>query len=159
MVWKVLGPKTTLLYLFSIAATALAAGLTMDGFFTVAMPHVHHVGHDHGMLPLWLQDASAVALLAVLAWAILSPLFRRPQPHAPAPPGAAEAVVQRLELAVVGMTCDHCAATVRSALGKVAGVQAVEVDQPAGKATIRGRDLDRAALAKAVESAGYHVQG
>lgn len=159
LVWKVLGPKTTLLYLFSIAVTALAAGLTMDGFFTVAMPHAHHVGHTHEMLPLWLQDASAVALLAMLAWAILSPLFRRTQSHAPATPGAAEAVMQMLELAVTGMTCGHCAATVRKALGNVAGVHTVEVDQPTGRATIRGRDLDRAALARAVESAGFHVEG
>ena len=157
-VWKVLGAKTALIYLFSIAATSLAAGLAMDWFFQVEMPHAHD-GHPHEMLPMWLQDASAVALLAIMAWAILSPLRGRPHKHgAPAEPGPAEVGMQTLELAVTGMTCGHCAATVRSALAGAAGVQAVEVDQPAGKATVRGRDLDRAALAKAVESAGFHVE-
>ena len=64
-VWKVLGWKTTVVYLISIAACALAAGLVLDEIFpglgNIAGTHLHHMNQSP------IDHLLAVVLLAVLA--------------------------------------------------------------------------------------------
>ncbi|MDP2988981.1 MAG: permease, partial [Kiritimatiellota bacterium] len=71
IIWKVLGKKTAVIYLLTLAVCALTCGLLLDYFFQVAGLPVHH--HDgHAMIPGLVNNASGVILLAVLAWAHLS---------------------------------------------------------------------------------------
>lgn len=59
---------------------------------------------------------------------------------------------------VSGMSCEHCVAAVRAELGKVEGVTGVEVDLGSGRVTVTSdRPLDRAAVAAAVDEAGYEL--
>lgn len=58
---------------------------------------------------------------------------------------------------VSGMTCDHCVLSVREEVGEVAGVQRVDVDLASGRVAVRGAGVDDAAVASAVEEAGYEV--
>lgn len=60
-------------------------------------------------------------------------------------------------LVVEGMSCASCVGRVEQALSRVSGVENVSVNLATEKATIRGTNLDRNALAKAVEAAGYAV--
>lgn len=57
--------------------------------------------------------------------------------------------------AVEGMTCAHCVAAVREEVGQVPGVSSVDVDLAAGAVTVTGESVDTAAVAAAVEEAGY----
>jgi copper chaperone len=63
---------------------------------------------------------------------------------------------------VAGMTCDHCAASVREEVGAIAGVRGVDVDVPTGRVTVTSdaplsaADLRRA-VEEAVEEAGYRL--
>jgi copper ion binding protein len=57
---------------------------------------------------------------------------------------------------VAGMTCDHCVHAVTTEVGKLAGVQAVNVDLPTGAVAVTTQQpVDRADLAAAVDEAGY----
>ena len=58
---------------------------------------------------------------------------------------------------VVGMTCDHCAVSVTKEVANVAGVDSVDVDLASGRLAVSGRDVSDAAVAQAVERAGYEV--
>lgn len=59
---------------------------------------------------------------------------------------------------VTGMTCDHCAAAVRDEVGKADGVSRVDVDLAGGVVTVESvSPLDPAAVAAAVDEAGYEV--
>lgn len=59
---------------------------------------------------------------------------------------------------VVGMTCDHCVRSVRNEVGKVDGVTGVDVDLASGKLTVEsGQPVDGAAIAAAVDEAGYEL--
>ena len=62
-------------------------------------------------------------------------------------------------LMIEGMSCDHCKKAVTDALKKVAGVESVEVDLKAGKATVSydPARASEAAMKVAVEEAGYEV--
>ena len=52
------------------------------------------------------------------------------------------------------MSCGHCEAAVKQALGRVAGVDAVKVDLSSKLVTVSGRQLTDEQLRAAIEEAG-----
>ena len=58
---------------------------------------------------------------------------------------------------VVGMTCEHCVASVTEEVGEVPGVEGVSVDLAAGTVEVSGSGIDDAAVRAAVDEAGYRV--
>jgi len=57
---------------------------------------------------------------------------------------------------VTGMTCGHCAASVREEVSEIPGVTDVDVNVDSGAVVITSEaELDRAQLAAAVTEAGY----
>ncbi len=68
-IWKVLGGKTAIIYLLTVAGCALAAGLTIDYLANWFGSEV--VTKPQWMLPEPVKTASSVVLIAVLSYAIL----------------------------------------------------------------------------------------
>ena len=61
-------------------------------------------------------------------------------------------------ITVDGMSCGHCVNSVESELGKVPGVQRVDVDLSSGRVTIESEQpIAEAAIAAAVDEAGYEL--
>jgi copper chaperone len=61
-------------------------------------------------------------------------------------------------LTVTGMTCGHCAASVREEVSSIDGVTGVDVDVSTGRLTIDSvRELDAQVIKNAVEEAGYQL--
>lgn len=59
---------------------------------------------------------------------------------------------------VTGMTCGHCATSVRAEVGGIPGVRTVDVDLSTGLVTIGSENqLDPSAISDAVAEAGYAV--
>ncbi|MFI7465329.1 heavy-metal-associated domain-containing protein [Nonomuraea sp. NPDC049646] len=59
---------------------------------------------------------------------------------------------------VSGMTCGGCAGTVKTEIGKVAGVSSVDVELATGQVTVTSADaLDDAKIRDVVEEAGYEL--
>ena len=57
---------------------------------------------------------------------------------------------------VTGMTCGHCVASVTEEISEIDGVENVEVDLASGNVVVTsGAPLERAAVAAAVDEAGY----
>ncbi len=150
-VWKVMGRRTALIYLGTIAVTALAAGLTLDYIF-----HVGEFTPAAGMpwmLPGFVKVASAVALLALLGHAALHPIFHKHARHIP--PAERE---QALTLKISRMTCTACATSVRRALLECEGVTSAEVDLDAHLAEVVGPTLRTDELVAAIEAIGYKAK-
>jgi copper chaperone len=63
-----------------------------------------------------------------------------------------------VSITVTGMTCGHCATSVREEVGSIPGVTAVDVDLPSGKVTIDSEQrVEPEAIKGAVEEAGYEL--
>jgi len=166
--WKVLGRKATVLYLLTVAICSLGSGLLIDAAINVAdIPSSALIrgadpqaiaqagGHEHheaAVFGSWFQQASAVALLGVLAFALWP--RRRSRPTEDGPPEADRALVLEVE----GMTCSGCARSLTRALEEVPGVTAVEVDVATGLAKVRGHAFDPSQLQDAVSSLGFELQ-
>ena len=153
-IWKLMGRRTTLIYLATLAAAALLGGMGLDWtlrHLAATVPAASHAGHVHGEHGAnWAQWSAAIVLLGMLATGIVRPLLRRWRSRA-----AFSASGASLTLGVTGMTCEHCAATVQAALRACAGVRSADVDLDAGRARVAGTNLDAGALCQAVRQAGY----
>jgi copper ion binding protein len=64
---------------------------------------------------------------------------------------------------VTGMTCGHCVAAVQEEVGKLPGVQRVQVELVAGGSSTvtvtSDAPLDEAQLCAAIDEAGYELAG
>lgn len=59
---------------------------------------------------------------------------------------------------VSGMTCGGCAGTVKTEIGKVAGVSSVDVELATGQVTVTSAEvLDDVKIRDVVEEAGYEL--
>jgi len=58
---------------------------------------------------------------------------------------------------VAGMTCDHCVNAVTDEVGKVVGVEAVDVDLASGRVIVSGVGFDDEQVRAAVDEAGYEL--
>jgi copper chaperone CopZ len=154
-VWRTMGRRTAIVYLATVAACALGAGLLLDGLFPGLGARIGghlHAHHDASWWQ-WIEVASAAALLAMLGYALAGPMVRRLRRG-----GAEGAKEPVMTLKVTGMTCSHCARGVREALLEGRGVTAAEVDLAAGLATVDGDDLDAEALCTAIRELGYDAK-
>lgn len=60
--------------------------------------------------------------------------------------------------AVTGMSCQHCIDAVTAELGRIAGVDQVDVDLAAGAVTVTSQDpLELTDVAAAVDEAGFDL--
>ena len=147
-IWRVLGRRTAVVYLLTVALSALAAGVLLDAIFDAGQ--VPPPGPAMGwMLPGPVKWACAVVLLGVLGKAMFP---RRAGEHGDDEQAQRDDVTV---LTVKGMTCSHCASSVRRAILACPGVTAVEVDLATGRASVEGGDGD--ALGEAIEALGYTV--
>lgn len=58
---------------------------------------------------------------------------------------------------VLGMTCEHCRASVIEEVSEVEGVRGVEVDLASGRMVVEGQGVEDASVRDAVREAGYEV--
>ena len=158
MVWKLLGSRTAALYLLTIVVSAVGGGLMLDWIIPVlgaGMPrlaaHSHEAVGGFGISGLW-----AVVLLAVLATSYAA--RSRPEIEQALQgdrPDDGRQPPEQLTLAIDGMTCGHCEATVTRALRQCHGVASVRIDRAAGRAVVGGERLEPEELVAAVRSSGY----
>ncbi|MDD5135272.1 MAG: permease [Phycisphaerae bacterium] len=67
-IWKILGNRTAIIYILTVAVCALSGGFLLDAMFTGLGENIR--GHYHSMAATPLEHISAVILLAVLAFGI-----------------------------------------------------------------------------------------
>ena len=173
-VWKLLGRRTILLYLLTIAISAVGAGLLLDWLLPtmqIKVPDLSEQCHD-AMRGDWVSAFWAILLLAVLAYSYAATYLQKSKgteevvaehsheskPSSRRPPPSPSSSSQHLELAIDGMTCSHCVAAVTRALKECDGVVSVQVDLAAGRAVIVGENLRFDQLAVAIGDAGYNAK-
>jgi len=152
-IWKTVGKRSTIIYLVTIAGGAAFFGVGVDLLTAAEIVPGISAAHGHHFPPVWVKQASAVTLIAVLAWAFFG-RFLMPSPvkEIEMAEGA-----EKLEFAVTGMTCEHCVATVKKAALSVEGVADALVDLASGGLVVAGEGVDSAAVERAVTEAGYEV--
>lgn len=160
--WKALGPRTALLYLGTVAISALGCGLLLDWLMPIAATAIPQLGSHVHAEPSggWLSHALAILLLAVLAFSYLwrpASAPRRTEAASLALDGLAAKTGpgERLVLVVQGMSCEHCVESVKRTVIGCDGVRDAEVNLAAGRVLAVGENLDPAPLIAALDKSGF----
>jgi len=154
-IWRVMGRRTALVYLITVAGTALAAGLTLDYLF--AVQNVTPSAAMGWMLPDTVKYACAVLLLGVLVVGVVRSRWGGHAGEKATEQAAQGGAKVAARLRVTGMTCDHCRQAVERALRECEGVESAEVNLAQGRAVVTG-SADPRELREAVESLGYGAE-
>lgn len=155
---KVLGRRTAILYLVTVAFSAFTWGLILDWLAPFAETFLPQLGsHTHVHLEnSLLSHIWAITLLAVLVFSYISMSFmKKEKTMEEGKDKDTSSHKHRLELQVTGMTCSHCVESVRRALAESPGVHSVDVDLKSARVVVTGENFDGGQLAAAVSELGY----
>lgn len=150
---KVVGRKSTMIYLGVIAGGSVIMGYLLNlitGFYGKTSVII---SHQHDMLPGWLKISGSVMLTAMLAWYYtdqkLIPLLKKKD----------QVMDKDNVLNVSGMSCMHCASSVTKAVESVKGASDVSVSLDNGTVGFNLEDLNRLGQVKtAIAMAGFEVE-
>jgi uncharacterized membrane protein YraQ (UPF0718 family)/copper chaperone CopZ len=154
---KAFGKRIFAVYLSTVILGSIGFGLLFDALFlkpnsTVSM--LHHHAHAT-FFTTWIEPLAAILLTGlILNWAITD-AYQALRSWIK----SRSATYETLQLNVNGMSCDNCASHIKRDLLAVPGVLKVEVILSQSRVTISGTNLDRSALAAAIQKAGYTVTG
>ena len=151
-VYRGLGLRSLTAYLVTIIGGSIGAGLLFESLVTSNVEGPLHM-HEH---TAWWSVASAVLLLALMAWFAFDDLRRRLGGFFAKPQDEADGA--SVEVPVEGMTCNNCVANLERALRRTDGVTGVNVELEPGRAVVRGA-VDRRTVERAVADAGFTVPG
>ncbi len=165
--WKMLGPGSVAIYLFTIAVSAVGGGMAFDWLMDLSPAMTATLTaaceHGHGAAAAgWAPSLWAILLLAVLVFSVAAKYVpgkwfpARKLKKAVMAEGSSNAS-EHVILSVGGMTCQHCASTVARALQRCSGVVSAQIDWTSGRADVEGEKLSLDELATAVHNAGYTV--
>lgn len=153
-VWKTMGRRTAVIYLSTVAVTALASGFVINYWAAETGWVLPMLADTHDMesnFMWWFGTVSAIALVGVLIRAA----FAKEVCDLPALDGKGDVVT----LDVTGMSCSHCVNSITRGLKEVKGVREATVSLKTGKAVISGDGLDKETLKEKVIALGYEVTG
>ncbi len=155
--WKILGRKSALLFMFSVAFSAVVSGLLLDwlapqfdGFTSAMMKHEHAEGISMAN-HIW----AVILTILLVNSSFIYPKWKKRKELEKMNENNGS---QRYELIVKGMTCSHCSGSVERGLGNLPGVESVTVDLRSGQVKVKGNNLDKKQMEGVVVGLGYSVE-
>ncbi len=154
---KVLGTRTTLLYLASIVVGAIGFAVLIDftlppQWFTAQLTAISSCGQcAHGAA--WWQTGSSVLFVALLVNAYVLKL-RHGSSHSHHVELPEPTTSQSLK--VEGIRCNHCKANIEKAISALPTVSKVTVDITSGIVEVEG-NAPRETIAQTIEELGFKV--
>lgn len=155
VVKKVLGTRTTILYLLSIILGAIGFALLIDfclpvEWFTSKLAAISTSAHCEGGAAWW-QIASSILFVVLLASAYILK-FRNEGEH-----NHDHCHKTTNQFKVTGMRCNHCKANVEKAILGLANVTAVTIELSSGIVEVEG-DIAPEQICNAVKQLGFDVE-
>ncbi len=152
---KTMGRKSLIIYLSTIIGGAIVFGLLTNwlipaDFILSKIVHIHGDGHEHEMLPKWLQLGSALFLVFSIAGGYFYSIINKKNKMEK---------VEGITVKVTGMTCSHCEATVKKNLEALAGITSVIADNKSNTVKITGSDINLGKVKTTVNGLGYNFVG
>jgi len=160
--WNFLGRRTALLYMLTVAGSAVGFGLLLNWIiplFEAVTPeiadHVHLSDNGGWLIHFW---AGLMLLVVINSYIVKKYRNKRKREENIEVPPETGSDLKRLELTVTGLKCSHCVDSVERGLAGSAGVKTVAVDLKNGRTIVTGDNFDRDHLIKVIEQLGYKVK-
>lgn len=159
-----MGKKTLFSYLGTLIVGALLSGLFIDYFlprewFTRAISQLH-MGHEHGLLPYWLQLVSGIIIiLSVLNVFVMMTVKRFRNKNIIHTNNKNANAMNEIKVFVRGMNCNHCKMNVENNLNQLDGIDDAVADVQSETVIISGDQVDLIKVKETVEKIGYKFDG
>lgn len=146
-----LGKKTLLMYLLSIAATAVLFGLLLDLIWALSGNDTSLLTQNMQMLSPGVKTAAALLLSGLLLNALIHKIIIKPKSS------KLNDTAKIKTYKIPGMTCDHCLKTIKNAVKKFPGITSSELSLPEKQLKLSG-EFDENALFAVINKAGFKVE-
>jgi uncharacterized protein len=161
-IYRSLGRRAFAIYMITIAVGSIAFGWAFQPILELGTLHgISHNEHEGHAVESWWAVASAIALLAIMAWFAFDDVrtaLRKRRPSQPVGPlstlAEAEPSAPSVEVGVEGMTCQNCVARLEKTLTREEGVAAVAITLDPGRAVVRG-SITLSRVRELIERAGF----
>ena len=155
VIGKTMGQKSLSVYMGTIIGGAIIFGVLTNwlipaDFILSKVMHIHGDGSVHEMLPGWLELASALILIFSIIGGYFYGKWRKKQ-------GMKK--MEGTTIAVEGMTCSHCEASVKRNLESIRGIKEVMANNRSNTVKIYGSGYKLEKVKNAIEELGYKFIG
>ena len=147
--WKILGKKSTLIYLFTIMGSSILAGLFLDIVYPNYQINISDYQVNH-FITNELHLFSGIFLVIIMINALRMNLFSNSIID--------ENNEDNTVLNVNGMTCSHCEESVQKTLLNIKGVENVIADSKLGKVTYSSNRSNEKEIMKAIIDLGFNIK-
>lgn len=153
---KVLGKKTTMIYLFSIIFGAVVFGLITDyllpaEWFTSTIKKIKDCCHEQSSI---FNQMCTIVMILLLANAFR---LRGKKHSCCCKHTGTNTASNDISIIVEGMKCNHCKANLEKSLYEIDGIEKVNIDITTGQVIISG-NANYNEINKAVESLGFTIK-
>lgn len=152
---KILDKKSAVIYLITIAVSALLAGAVLN----LLTPNTSHlITHmQQHVLPMWVKHTSAIVLLAILVFSYIRRRMNNGVCSMDAALESTGADNDILRLNVKGITCSHCVESIKRGLLELEYIKSVNVDIASGKVQVSGINMDKNEISETIKSLGFYI--
>ena len=143
------GWKTTTVYLVTIIVGSIAFAVLFDGLITGTMPVTSL--HENCQIRWW-ETMAGIVLMLLFGWFAIQDskrLFRKFS--------AGSESADAVQISIEGMNCQSCVEKLEKSIGKVKGVESVQVNLKSGSASLTG-NYKLPDVVTAVQDAGFTCQ-
>jgi len=146
---KILGKKAVVIYIITVAIAAIIAGYILN-ILGLNLPMIDIIRSGGKMEISLLQKISCIILFALLAFTISQRLAKRFGI-------GVKNLPSDLEIEVKGMTCEHCAASLNTAIKKIDGILSLDINVDSGIIKINAETphLLYPLIEKAITNSGF----
>jgi uncharacterized protein len=159
VIGNTMGKKSLWVYLATIVAGSFAAGTVINEFMPASWFSVIGTGAQHHLLPHWLMVSSAAILSVLIVYTLIRKLVTR---HRGIESDSCELPVAQVPngylLHIEGMSCGHCAMSIKKGLSSLDGITDVVVNLESNSARIKGR-ADKDLIERTISDLGYKLKG
>lgn len=149
-IWRIMGSRTTGIYLLTTAVTALAAGLLLDQIFLADRAAMASQIMAETPISDFIKSIGSVVFLGMLIGPAIYRRWNRMERKT-----ELDRTKEMIIFDVEGMSCPECAESVENALLQSSGVQSAEVDMKSAQAKVYGRDIDVEEAIREVNNLGF----
>lgn len=157
VVWKILGKKSAIIYLFTVILGSLAGGFAFDYLqksFSIASFTPAQACHVELST---IEIVSAVFMLLVLVYSYYQTKITPSCCSSCAKNADAEVAAANLVISIDGMSCGNCANAVTRALMQIKGVSEARVSLTEKQAMVFGATLNVDEIINTVNTLGYNA--
>lgn len=148
-IYKILGKKVVVIYLFSVSFIALVFGYGINYYYPMLQNSINwnqlmnDSGHNHFGMFTYI---CSLGILVILINAVFNPFKKK-----------IKSLDSDTKINIKGMTCNHCKKSVQEAILSCENVKDVRINLESGVAFISGQNIDLEQIFSSIEKNGYKI--